>query len=221
MPPTASSPAYYPAFLNLAGRHCVIVGGGKVAERKCLPLVRAGARVSVISPAITRVLERYREKGLLRHVRRAYRRGDIRSAIAVIAATDSEKTNRRVAADAAEHNILVNVVDNPPLCSFIAPSVVTRGPLTIAISTSGVSPALARAIRREIEGMFGQGFSGYLRFLKGLRRIALKEISDKAERARFLKGFASPEMIELVRREGFHGAKEAAMKRWQASRRSA
>lgn len=204
--------------LDLAGLQCVVVGGGRVAERKCSALVKAGARVRVISPTITRRLEQCREKGLLSHVRRDYRKGDLCSAIAVIVATDSEETNRQVAADAASHNILVNVVDNPHLCSFIAPSVLRRGPLTISVSTGGISPAMARTIRQELELSFGAGFSAYLRFLSVVRRMALKDITDKGIREQFLKGLGSPEMIELVRRKGYPEARRIALKRWHALR---
>ncbi len=217
-PPTVNR-EYYPAFLNIAGRQCVIIGGGKVAERKCSGLLRAGARVTVISPGITRSLERSREKGLLNHVRRRYRKGDLRAAFAVIVATDSEATNRQVVTDAAAAGVLVNVADNPSLCTFIAPSVLTRGPLTIAISTGGVSPAMARTIRRELGRMYGAEFSGYLRFVKGIRRRALREMSEKRERERFLKGLASEEMMALLRRQGFREARKTAMKRWQDLRR--
>jgi len=174
--------------------------------------------VTVISPELTRGLEQYREKGLLNHVRRRYKKGDIQAAFAVIVATDSEETNRQVVTDAAKAGVPLNVVDNPSLCNFIAPSVLKRGPLTIAISTGGVSPAMARTIRRELELMYGAEFSGYLRFVKDLRRRALTEISDKAEREQFLKGLASEEMMTLLRRKGFPEAKKTALKRWQALR---
>jgi precorrin-2 dehydrogenase/sirohydrochlorin ferrochelatase len=217
--PLLASRGYYPAFLNVAGRQCVIVGGGKVAERKCLDLLKAGARVTIISPGITRTLQRYREKGHLKHICRNYRKGDIRSALIVIVATDSDATNGQVAADAARAGVLLNVVDNPSRCTFIAPSVLTRGPLTIAISTGGASPAMARTIRKEIEQRYGAEVSAYLRFVEGVRRRALRELSDKGERERFLKGLASDEMMALLRRRGFQEAKQTALKEWQAVRR--
>jgi precorrin-2 dehydrogenase/sirohydrochlorin ferrochelatase len=217
-PPSANR-EYYPAFLNIHGRQCVIIGGGKVAERKCSALLRAGARVTVISPEITQRLQQYREEGLLDHVKRRYRKGDMESAFAVIVATDCGETNQQVGRDAARTRVLLNVVDIPSLCNFIAPSVIKRGPLTIAVSTGGVSPAMARTIRRELEMRYGAEFSGYLRFMGKLRKKALEEIRDKGEREQFLKGLASEEMITLLRREGFRGAKKTALKRWQALQR--
>lgn len=184
-----------------------------MAERKCAPLISAGAEVTVISPGITRRLEAHKEKGLIRHIRRSYRKGDIDSAFAVIVATDSEETNRRVAADAAAGKVLLNVVDNPSLCNFIVPSILRRGPLTIAVSTGGVSPAMARAIRRELEGRYGSHFSEYLRFLKAIRMRAIKGIREKGERERFLKGLASEELVGILVRKGFEAAKQEALYR--------
>jgi precorrin-2 dehydrogenase/sirohydrochlorin ferrochelatase len=189
----------------------VIVGGGRVAERKCAPLIRAGADVTVISPGITRRLQAFGRKGVIRHIARSYRKGDISSAFVLIVATDSEETNRKVAADAAAGNILLNVVDNPRLCNFIAPSVLRQGPLTIAVSTGGVSPAMARTIRRELEERYDSRFSMYLRFLKGIRTRAMREIPLKGKRERFLKGLASQELTAILVRKGFEAAREKVL----------
>ena len=187
MPPSANRFSY-PIFLDLAGKRCVVVGGGKVAERKCLTLLRTGAEVTVVSPALTKRLSAYQEKGLIEHKPREYRKSDLRSAVLVIAATDSEAVNRRVSRDAMAQHTPVNVVDQPSLCTFIVPSVVRRGPLSIAISTGGASPAMAKAIRKELEGLYGPEFSRFLRLLKDIRSKAMREIPDKKERERFLKG---------------------------------
>lgn len=183
--------AYYPAFLNLTGKECVIVGGGKVAERKCSALLRSHARITVISPMLTCRLEHYAEKRLIKHSRRAYQSRDIKSAFIVIAATDSEEINSKISADAARLNKLINVVDDPDLCNFIVPSVLNRGLLTIAVSTGGASPALAKAIKKELEGLYGPEFSKLLRILKGIRSRAMKEIPDRKEREKFLKDIGS------------------------------
>jgi len=187
LPPSADK-NYYPAFLDLTGKRCVVVGGGRVAERKCSALIRAGAKVTVISPEITRRLEGYREKGLIKHIRRQYRKGDIGAAFIVVVATGSKDTNKKVAGDALASHKLLNVVDAPSLCNFIVPSVVKRGPLTIAISTGGASPAVARAIRKEIEQLYGPEFSRFLNAMKRVRQMAMREIPDRRERERFLRG---------------------------------
>lgn len=203
----SASKEYYPVFLDLSGKHCVIIGGGRVAERKCAPLIRGGAEVTVISPEITPRLAMLSTKGMLRHVRRSYRKGDIRSAFMVIVATDSDATNTRVAADAAAGNVLLNVVDKPALCNFIVPSVLRQAPLAIAVSTGGVSPALARTIRRDIEGRYRTRFARYLRFLKGIRMKAMKGIPGKKKREKFLKGLASEGLVGILTEEGIEAAK--------------
>jgi precorrin-2 dehydrogenase/sirohydrochlorin ferrochelatase len=189
---------YYPVFLDLKGRDCVVVGGGKVAERKVLGLLKAGARVRVVSPGLTRRLAKEKTNGTIRHIPRRYRKTDLRGAFLVIAATDSGEENGRISSDAGD--ILVNVVDTPELCNFIVPSTVKRGPLTIAVSTSGTSPAMARAIRKELESLYGGQFGRYLRGLAGLRARAAGEIKDKKERERFLKSLASGKILKDLRK---------------------
>lgn len=190
---------HYPAFLDLRGKKAVVVGGGRVAERKVLSLLEAGAEVTVISPQVTPRLARQREKGRIRHLARNYRNGDLAGSLLVIAATDSPQVNARVSRDAPG---LVNVVDVPSECSFIVPSVIKRGPLTIAVSTSGVSPAFSKTLRKELEKLYGPGFSVYLRFLAKVRAMAVAGIADRKTRERFLKGLASPQILRDLREKG-------------------
>ena len=150
---------YYPIYLDLTGKSCMIVGGGKVAERKCASLIKADAKITVIAAEITKRLKGYKDKGLIEHIERAYRKGDIRSAFIVISATDSSETNERVARDAQSLHKLTNVVDTPDLCNFIVPSVFRRGMLTIAISTGGTSPALAKEIRKDLQKIYGPEYA--------------------------------------------------------------
>ncbi|MCC6346926.1 MAG: bifunctional precorrin-2 dehydrogenase/sirohydrochlorin ferrochelatase [Nitrospirales bacterium] len=196
--------AYYPAFLNLQGMHCVVVGGGRVAERKVASLLRSGARVTVISPALTGKLEQKKAKGIIVHRERSYRKGDLKGAFLVIAATSDAEVNRKIAGDAP---CLVNAVDMPEKTNFIVPSVVNRGLLTVAVSTSGASPALARALREEIELLCGREFGQFLMFLRTVRRRALREVPDRERRERLLRGVASPEILAALRREGLGKAK--------------
>jgi precorrin-2 dehydrogenase/sirohydrochlorin ferrochelatase len=189
-------PTYYPVFLDLRGKDCLVVGGGKVAERKALGLIRAGANVTVVSPALTTRLGKELSRGRIRHKERKFRVSDLRGVFLVIAATDSEADNIKVA---GEKGLLVNVVDRPELCSFIVPSTVRRGPLQIAVSTSGVSPAMARAIREELEGLYGGRFGAYLKRVEGMRAKAMSEIKEQKPRERFLKSLASPGVIGRIR----------------------
>lgn len=202
---------YYPAFLNLQGKKVVVVGGGKVAERKVLTLLKAGAVVTVISPLLTKRLKKAKEAGHMRHLPRAYRKGDLKDSFMVIAATDAPEVNTSVAAEAPG---LLNVVDVPSECNFIAPSVVERGPLVFAISTGGTSPAFAKTVRKEIEKSYGKVFSDYLGFVKTLRSRAMREITDKSAREKFLKGLASGDILEALRRKGLDAVKKSVMARF-------
>jgi precorrin-2 dehydrogenase/sirohydrochlorin ferrochelatase len=202
---------YYPAFLNLQGKKAVVVGGGKVAERKVLTLIGAGADVTVISPLLTKRLLKEKEASHMRHLPRTYRKGDLKDSFMVIAATDSPEVNTRVAEDAPG---LLNVVDVPSECNFIAPSVVKRGPLVFAISTGGTSPAFAKAVRKEIEKLYGKVFSDYLELVKTLRSRAMQEISDKSEREKFLKSLASGDILDTLRTKGLDTVKKSVMFRF-------
>lgn len=196
-------PSCYPVFLNLRGKGCIVVGGGRVAERKVLSLLKTGADITVISPELTKRLRKESVKrlnrakgsgGNLRHISREYKKGDLKNAFLVIAATDSNKTNKKVSEDAPH---LINVVDMPSLCNFISPSLVKRGPLTIAISTSGVSPSTAKAVRKELEKLYSAEFGKHLASLKKIRAKAMAEIKDKKKRERFLKSLAAEAFKKL------------------------
>jgi precorrin-2 dehydrogenase/sirohydrochlorin ferrochelatase len=139
---------YYPLFLELTGQSAVVVGGGKVATRKIRSLVAAGARVTVISPDATAAIRRMKN---VHWLRRRYRDGDLRGGCVVVAATDDLDVNRQVCAAAKRRRLLVNCAAPPEAGNFIVPSVIRHGPVTIAISTGGVSPALAKATRKKLE----------------------------------------------------------------------
>jgi len=200
---------YYPVYLDLKGRKAVVIGGGKVAERKILSLLKAGAAVTVISPEITKRIAKEKLKGTIRHIQRGYRKGDLKNAFLAIAATDSVNINKKIFEDAS---CLINVVDSPSLCNFIVPSVMKRGPLTIAISTSGISPALSRSIRKELEKLYGPEFAVYLKLLDKIRKRAIKEITDKKNRSQFLKSLASEEILTMLRERGVKGVTRSLLK---------
>ena len=141
---------YYPVYLRLQGRLCVVIGGGEVAERKVGQLLESQAKVKVVSPEVTAGLQRLASEGALAWEARAYRAGDLARAFLAIAATSDSAVNRQVAQEAEDQNVLVNVVDNPGLGRFLAPSVVRRGEVIVAISTGGASPALARKLKEEL-----------------------------------------------------------------------
>ena len=143
--------SYYPVYLNLRGRLCIIVGGGTVAEGKIGRLLDSGAKVCVISPDATPGIRQLVADMAVSWEQRRYQRGDLEGAFIAIAATNVREVNRRIFEEANERGVMLNAVDDPPNCSFIAPSIVQRGPVTLAISTGGVSPALARKLRESLQ----------------------------------------------------------------------
>jgi precorrin-2 dehydrogenase/sirohydrochlorin ferrochelatase len=143
---------HYPLFLNLTNKPVIVIGGGTVAQRKIRSLLAAGARVTVISPDIVRLPK------TVRWLRRRYRNGDLRGARLVVSATDDQAVNARVCAEAKRRKLLVNCVAPPSAGNFIVPAVARRGSLTIAISTGGVSPALAKRLRRDLERLLRKDY---------------------------------------------------------------
>ncbi|MGB9382502.1 precorrin-2 dehydrogenase/sirohydrochlorin ferrochelatase family protein [Candidatus Binatus sp.] len=183
--------AYIPIFLDVTGRECVVVGGGEVAARKVESLLEAGAHVTVVSPRLSPPLESLVASRSVTHLARDYQRGDIRGCVLVYAATDDPKLHRDLAAEARALGIPVNVVDVPELCTFIAPAVLHRGALQIAISTGGASPAFAARLRRDLEDQFGPEYARTLEVLRAARRRLHADEIDSAERMRRLKDLAN------------------------------
>ena len=144
-------PTFYPVFLNLTGRRCVIIGGGQIAEGKISKLLDSGAKIIVISPDATQDIRSFAERGQIELDLRKYQQGDLQGAFLVIAATNDRVVNQEIFEEAEKQGILLNAVDDMPRCSFIAPSIVEKGPVTVAISTGGASPALARKLRENME----------------------------------------------------------------------
>ena len=150
---------YYPAFLDLHEKECVIVGGGTVAAGKISQLLACGATVTIISPIITPSIKEVIATGQICWHQREYVTGDLNYAFLAIAATNNPEVNRKVFEEARDNKVLVNVIDTPEICDFIAPSVVRRGAGKYAISTGGASPALARKLRESIEDSESMGYA--------------------------------------------------------------
>ena len=143
-------PEYYPVFLNLAGKRCVILGGGTIAQGKIAALRDAGARITIISPDATAGIRRAAQRGDIAYLPREYQPGDLDGAFIAVAATNIWHVNRQIYEEAEACGVLLNVVDDPDQCTFIAPSIVRRAPVTLAVSTGGASPALARKMRETL-----------------------------------------------------------------------
>jgi precorrin-2 dehydrogenase/sirohydrochlorin ferrochelatase len=175
-------PDYFPVFLDLRGRRCLVVGGGPVGERKVHELLECGASVVVVSPAVTPGLVDLAAHGRIERRARPFRRSDPRGCTLAVAATGNRRVDRAVAAMARRWRALVNVVDGREYCDVILPSVLRRGELQIAVSTGGRSPALAREIRRRLEGLFGPEYAELVRRVGRERRRARATATTMASR---------------------------------------
>jgi precorrin-2 dehydrogenase len=191
---------YYPMMVDLTGRRCLVVGGGPVAERKVALLLEFGAAVEVVSPAVTARLAALAEAGRIRLRRRPVRNADMTGVFLVVAATDDPQVNGRVGERARVGGGLVNVVDDPEACSFLVPSVVRRGDLTIAISTGGGSPALAKKLRQRLEQTIGPEYEEFLAALRELRLRAQRSIADPKERQAMFRRAIESDLFEHVAR---------------------
>jgi precorrin-2 dehydrogenase len=208
----------YIACLRLGGRACLVVGGGSVGLEKVEGLLACGARVTLVSPEATAELEAYAEEGSIRWERREFRDADLDRSFLAIGATGSTEVNISVYEAAERRAMLCNVVDVPPLCSFILPAIVRTGPLAIAISTAGASPALAKRMKREIADAFGEPYARLAVLLNEVRGWAKDTLPTYQDRKAFFEGIVNgePDPVELCRegreddvRALIEGAKEA------------
>lgn len=191
--------AYYPLFLDLTERRCLVVGGGRVAAGKAEGLLEAGARVRVVAPRVQPRLRSLARAGRIDLLRRPYRDGDLRGCALVIAATDDIAVNRAVYAAAGRRGIPCNTVDQPALCTFIAPAVVRRGGLVIAISSGGASPALVSRLRRDLEARIGPEYAAFVDLLRQARVRLRAALPDSAARKRALYRLIASPALDLLR----------------------
>lgn len=191
-------PAYYPAMLDLADRDALLVGGGEIAAQKARPLLDAGVRLRIVAPALTAALQARVDAGEASWEAREVRPRDVAGAAVVVCATDKRAVNRAVFEEASAAGIPVNVVDDPELCSFIVPSVVRRGPLQVAISTGGRSPAFAKFMRLHLEQAIGEEF-GVLAELAGRMRDRAREAGVGYEARDRIAADALPRLLDLLR----------------------
>jgi precorrin-2 dehydrogenase/sirohydrochlorin ferrochelatase len=190
---------YYPAFLDLRDRLVLVVGGGLVAERKVALLLASGVRARVVSPSVTPALDRLAQTKEIAYRQGEFDESDLDDVWLVIGATDDRHVNQRVAQAAERRRLFCNIVDVPPLCSFIAPAVVERGDVLIAISTSGCSPALAQRLKREIAHHIGQEYAQLADVLSRWRPKVLDEIPDQKRRAEVFHRLVESDVLNLLR----------------------
>jgi siroheme synthase-like protein len=202
---------FYIACLRLSGRRCVVVGGGEVGLEKVEGLLACDGEVTLIAPDAVEQLRDYAREGSIRWERRSYvGPKDLEGVFLAIAATDDTDTNIAVSEDAERRAMLVNVVDVPPLCNFILPAIVRSGPLAIAISTAGASPALAKRMKREIAAQFGEPYARLAVLLNEARGWAKGTLPTYQDRKLFFEAIVNgePDPIELLRAGDEPGVRE-------------
>jgi precorrin-2 dehydrogenase/sirohydrochlorin ferrochelatase len=193
--------SYYPVLIQLDGKKVIVVGGGTVAERKIETLLEYGAAVQVVSRELTPRLRKYSEGGTIGFLGQEFNEDCLEGAFMVIAATDEPHLNRQVSEKAKEKGLLVNAVDQPSDCNFILPSILRRGDLLIAVSTSGKSPALAKKVRETLEERFGNEYASLLILMGRLREeIRSQRLSQDENRRIFHKLVNSP-ILEAIERK--------------------
>jgi siroheme synthase-like protein len=192
---------FYIACLRLTGRDCLVVGGGEIGLEKVEGLLTCDATVTLVAPDAVQHLRDLAEEGSIRWERREYEAADLEGKLIAIAATDDTDVNIRIYEDAERRAMLVNVVDVPPLCNFILPAIVRTGPLAIAISTAGASPALAKRIKREISESFGEPYARLAELLNEARGWAKATLPTYQDRKVFFESIVNgePDPVELLR----------------------
>ncbi len=199
---------YYPIYLDIANKRCVVVGGGEVAERKTQRLLEGGARVVVVGKALTPFLEQKKKEGAIEHVAADYEESCLTGVCLVIGATDSDKVNGRISQDAKARGIPVNIVDEPSQGDFIVPSLFQRGDLMITVSTGGKSPALAKKLRKELEDRYGPEYAALLNILGDLRKKVIAEGRSSAENKLLFESMVDSDILQAIRRGNWGSARE-------------
>lgn len=192
---------FYIACLKLQGRKCLVVGGGDIGLEKVEGLLACSGDIVVIAPDVVPQIEQYAAEGALEWIKRAYQPGDLEGMFMVIAATNNSEVNIGVFGDAEQRAMLANVVDVPPLCNFILPAISRVGPIAIAISTAGASPALAKRMRNEIAAAYGEPFADLAVILNDVRGWAKATLPTYEDRKQFFEGIVNgdPDPIALLR----------------------
>ena len=202
---------FYIACLRLKGRRCVVVGGGEVGLEKVEGLLACDGEVTLIAPHAERSLREYAGEGSIHWEQRSYAGpADLEGAFLVIAATDDSEVNIAVFEDAERRAMLVNVVDVPPLCNFILPAIARTGPLAVAISTAGTSPALAKRMKREISELFGEPYANLAIILNDARGWAKATLPTYQDRKQFFESIVNgdPDPVELLRAGDIDGVRD-------------
>jgi len=201
-------PDWYPIFIKLKNEKILVVGGGAVATRKVKTLINYSPQITIVSPSVSSKLKALILKYNLKYYKRNYKKSDLKDKKIIFVATNDEKLNKQISQDAQQSGILVNVVDNLEHCSFIVPSIIARGDLQIAISTSGISPLLTKTIRKKLEELFGSEYNTLLKLVRKYRSIIKKKFSDVKVRKIKLEKLLDPSIIKKIKNGDIKKAEE-------------
>jgi precorrin-2 dehydrogenase len=199
---------YYPVYIQLRQQSCVVIGGGKIAEGKVEGLLAVEAKVTVISPGLTQRLHELAEEKQITYLARVYQPGDLTGAFMVICATDQAEINQQVWEEANSNHQLVNVVDDTPRCNFIAPSILRKGDLTIAISTGGKAPALAVRLKERLQRELGPEYERFLQLAGELRGPLAQHVPDFETRKALWYELVDSEILDVLARGDEISARE-------------
>lgn len=190
--------SFYPVNLNLANKRCAVVGGGKIAWRKVITLLKAQALITVISPIICQPLMQLVEKEKIIYHAKSYCLGDLHDFFLVVCATNSSDVNKSAAIEAKEHNSLVNVVDDSFPSDFTVPAQVRQGDLLLTVSTNGKSPAFTRLLKEQLAEIYNENYAKFLQMISVLRIELKEQITDSKEREMIWQQIMTKEIFAFI-----------------------
>jgi precorrin-2 dehydrogenase len=194
---------YYPIFLNIKERSCLVVGGGDVGTRKVEMLLKCGASVTIVSSDATEKLKHLSKEQRIRLIIRKYTSSDLENRFLVIGATNDEQLNQQISMDAEKQKLLCNIVDRPAVCNFILPAIVQQGDLVMAISTSGKSPAFAKKLRKDLENQFDEAYAVFLYLMGAIRSRLLAQKHAPEEHKPLFKKIIESDIISWIQTHQF------------------
>jgi precorrin-2 dehydrogenase / sirohydrochlorin ferrochelatase len=190
---------YYPIYLDIKDRNCLVVGGGSVGTRKVETLLECGAKVTVVSIDAAETLKKFSDRSVIQLKERAFQSADLDNMFLVIGATDNEALNFEIYAVARRRGVLCNIADRPEACDFILPSIVNRGDLIIAISTSGKSPAFAKKLRKQLETQFGNEYAEFLDLMGAIRKKLLSKDHAPEAHKHLFEQLIEKDLVQMIK----------------------
>jgi precorrin-2 dehydrogenase/sirohydrochlorin ferrochelatase len=190
---------YYPIYLDIKNRNCLVVGGGSVGTRKVLTLISCGANVTVVSLDASEKLHQLSNNGEIKFKERPFQTTDLDDRFLVIGATDNQELNLKIHTEAERRGLLCNIADRPKACNFILPSIVNRGDLIVAISTSGKSPAFAKKLRKQLEAEFGDEYAEFLNLMGAIRKKLLSQDHEPEAHKHLFEQLIERDLVQILR----------------------